>query len=151
MINALTNKTRRISIIECKESWHATRLIIFVKVEFPSLRVFPLIYIYIFILEKDFPSQTSEFQRIHHRIISNGAAGPRSNSGTVDTRFFTFTIASAPSSGWTTNERYPLETFFKERRAFSRKWHAAEAYKRAAQVSSLLEAVFNRSPWNYAA
>lgn len=67
---------------------------------------------------------------------------------TVDTRFFTFTIASALSSGWTTNERYPLETFFKERRAFSRKWHAAEAYKRAAQVSSLLEAVFNRSPWN---
>lgn len=48
MINALTNKTRRISIIECKESWHATRLIIFVKVEFPSLRVFPLIYIYLF-------------------------------------------------------------------------------------------------------
>lgn len=60
--------------------------------------------------------------------------------------FSSFTIASALSSGWDHQwTRYPLqETFFKERCAFSRKWHAA-------QVSSLLEAVFNRSPWNYAA
>lgn len=43
--------------------------------------------------------------------------------------FSSFTIASALSSGWDHQwTRYPLqETFFKERCAFSRKWHAAEA------------------------
>lgn len=132
----LTNQEYRSSDATRNESWYSFNLYLW-KLNFPLHQLTGL-FTHVFILEKNFPSQNSTQAHFASNAVET----------TVDTRFFTFTIASALSSGWTTNERYPLETFFKERRAFSRKWHAAEAYKRAAQVSSLLEAVFNRSPWN---
>lgn len=150
MINALTKKRsqeyRSSDIATRDESRYSFNLYLW-KLNFPLHRLAGLFTFTIYSgkeeKKKKFPSQSfNEFN-----------AG-NSTPATVDTRFFIvydrFCAVEwmGPPMNALSASRDVLQRTL---RILTQMTRGRGAYKRAAQVSSLLEAVFNRSPWNYAA